>query len=65
MKRQCDRTLAGGGEGDFRQLREQLYSSLSGAGLPLPPNRPPDTQDFRFVDLNIWLATIFIDTPCP
>ena len=43
----------GGGGGDFRGLREQLYSSLSGAGLPLPPNRSPDAQDFRF--LTEWL----------
>ncbi len=39
-------------EGDFRQFREQLYSSLSGAGLPLP-QRPADAQDFRF--LTEWL----------
>lgn len=39
-------------QGDFRQFREQLYSSLSGAGLPLP-QRPADAQDFRF--LTEWL----------
>jgi Ca2+-binding EF-hand superfamily protein len=39
--------------GDFRQFRDQLYSSLSGAGLPVPPQRPAGAQDFRF--LTEWL----------